>query len=57
MGRSPLLNPLDIFRSTKVVPVLRFVQSTLLSGFLAGLAAVGFSAISLALDIAWLRKE
>lgn len=53
----PPLNPLDIFRSVEVIAILGFLQPSLLTVGLAGLAAIGFLAELLTVPISWIRNK
>ena len=57
MGRAPLLDPPNVFRAAKIIPVFRFLQPLTLAGGFAGLAAFGFAAILLMPGVAGVRKK
>ena len=57
MGPAPLPDPLNILRSSEVVPVFLLHQPLPLAGRLAGLSAFGFRTVILMPGIAAVREE
>jgi len=49
---APSLHPLRMLRAAEVVPIGWLAQPSLLAGLLAGMAAIGFGAVKLAVLIA-----
>ena len=57
MGLAPLLDVSAVLRIPEVVAVGRFAKPTPLAGQFAGVAAVGFAAVTLAVEIAGIWEE
>jgi len=57
MGLAPLLDVSDVLRIPEVVAVGRFAKPTPLAGQFAGVAAGGFAAVMLAVEIVWIWGE
>ncbi|MGA2658320.1 MAG: hypothetical protein ABSH34_12505 [Verrucomicrobiota bacterium] len=57
MSLAPLLDLAHLFRALEVMAVCGFAKPPPLAGHLAGVAASGFGAVMLALEIAVIREE